>query len=390
MLRGPKAALFDAVRRGIAEDVYPNDKLQYFSVASNTSIKANELQAIGIDGSGVGVAIVDSGVDGTHPDLARRMRYNVKMIDVIGTVTPPVSGVEPVTIPAIVVPIDQGPYSNSDTSSGHGTHVAGIVAADNTDGQVLGVAPGASLLGYGCGDTVFVFNVLTSYDDIIKKQLDKNANPPWNIRAVNNSWGSSFRLFDPDEPINQATRNLHANGIVVAFAAGNAATEMSLNPYSAAPWVISVGAGGLNKQRADFSSGGLEFDNAVLVEDLGTNQVKHLTFTGDRIGLYHPSFSTPGVNIVSTGTTGVAVTATPGGTATASGTSMASPHVAGTVALCIFSGGCAGLSPPQIIQKIRSDAAAYNLAHPDYGFLGDPLRPVTGKYYGYLIRAALY
>jgi hypothetical protein len=39
---------------------------------------------------------------------------------------------------------------------------------------------------------------------------------------------------------------------------------------------------------------------------------------------------------------------------------------------------------------MRSDAEVYNNANPGYGFLGDPLRPVTGKYYGYLIRAALY
>ena len=48
------------------------------------------------------------------------------------------------------------------------------------------------------------------------------------------------------------------------------------------------------------------------------------------------------------------------------------------------------LTPAQIIQKIVADAAAYNNANPGYGFVGDPLRPVEGKYYGYLIRSALY
>lgn len=57
-----------------------------------------------------------------------------------------------------------------------------------------------------------------------------------------------------------------------------------------------------------------------------------------------------------------------------SGTSMATLHVTGTVALCIFSGGCAGLTPAQIIQKIVSDGVAYNTANPSYGFDGDPLR----------------
>ena len=76
--------------------------------------------------------------------------------------------------------------------------------------------------------------------------------------------------------------------------------------------------------------------------------------------------------------------------ASGSGTSFASPIVAGTVALCIDSGACAGLTPAQIVRKIVSDAAAYNRANPGYGFQGDPLRPISGKYYGYLIRAALY
>ena len=69
---------------------------------------------------------------------------------------------------------------------------------------------------------------------------------------------------------------------------------------------------------------------------------------------------------------------------------MASPHVAGTVALCIASGACAGMTPAQIVQKIVSDAADYTNARPAYGFVGDPLHPIAGKYYGYLIRAGSY
>jgi subtilisin family serine protease len=72
-----------------------------------------------------------------------------------------------------------------------------------------------------------------------------------------------------------------------------------------------------------------------------------------------------------------------------SGTSFASPHAAGTVALCIASGACMG-PPAQIIQKIVGEAAAYSSRNPGYGFAGDPLHPIAGKYYGYLIRAALY
>jgi serine protease AprX len=156
----------------------------------------------------------------------------------------------------------------------------------------------------------------------------------WHIRVANNSWGSSFRLFDPDEPINQASKAAHDNGITVVFAAGNETTEMSLNPYSAAPWVISAGAATVSRQRASFSSGGIEFDDSQSGA-LPAGDEKHLAYSGDRLGLYHPSVSAPGVGIVSTATTGVAVTSLPGGTAAADGTSMTSPHVAGVVALLV-------------------------------------------------------
>ena len=81
-----------------------------------------------------------------------------------------------------------------------------------------------------------------------------------------------------------------------------------------------------------------------------------------------------------------------GGYELISGTSQSAPAVAGTVSLCIASGSCAGLAPVQIIQKIVSDAVDHNSSRKGsgYGFLGDPIRPLSGKYYGYLIRAAFY
>jgi len=64
-----------------------------------------------------------------------------------------------------------------------------------------------------------------------------------------------------------------------------------------------------------------------------------------------------------------------------SGTSMASPHVAGLVARCIDAGPCAGKTPAQIIAKLRADAASRPV---DTGFFGDTHHPVDGKFYGNL------
>ena len=72
-----------------------------------------------------------------------------------------------------------------------------------------------------------------------------------------------------------------------------------------------------------------------------------------------------------------------------SGTSMAAPHAVGVAHLCIVSGQCTGTTA-EIIQKLRADAAAYTQANPGWGFTGDPLRAVTGRYYGFLMRAGLY
>jgi subtilisin len=70
-----------------------------------------------------------------------------------------------------------------------------------------------------------------------------------------------------------------------------------------------------------------------------------------------------------------------------SGTSMASPHVAGLVARCIDAGPCAGMTPPQIIAKLKADAAARPA---EQGFLGDTHRPVDGKFYGNLVNDVGY
>lgn len=308
LVRGPLAALTAAVSQGPARDVYPNRPLSYFSEASTAAIGADITRASGIDGRGIGVAIVDSGIDATHADLTNNVVYNVR---VYGPEYLSVLGLEGITgplppQPSIVLPFDNTPYNNTDTV-GHGTHVAGITAADGAGRpDLIGVAPAADLIGYSTGEILFIFTAVASFDDILANREELN------IRVVNNSWGSAYRTFDPNDPINVATRALHDAGITVVYAAGNSSTEMSTNPYAMAPWVISVAATDVNRNRASFSSAGLAYDNSQPIAP----QDGHVRFEGNRLGLSYPHVSAPGASIDAPGTpTGVTTTTGPPRTA---------------------------------------------------------------------------
>ncbi|HSO92797.1 MAG TPA: S8 family serine peptidase, partial [Arthrobacter sp.] len=87
---------------------------------------------------------------------------------------------------------------------------------------------------------------------------------------------------------------------------------------------------------------------------------------------------------------GVCVTSTaPGGYSVANGTSFASPAVAGSLALCISEGECEG-SGEDLMTQFLDITASYNEENRDFGFEGDPLRPIDGQYYGYLTQIARY
>ena len=368
LVYGTTAAMRAAVSKGLARDVYPNETLEWYSKESRESVRADKVP-IAFTGKGVGVAVLDSGIDATHPDLADHVTHNVKFVgpEYLG-----IAGIYPdPNMPpgTLVVPIDQGPYNNSDLSSGHGTHVAGIVGADGTTtADQVGMAPDAELIGLATGDVAIIFTILAAFDYVIEHRDDLN------IDVVNNSWGSSFRMFDPEHPIHIATKAVVDAGIVVAFSAGNSYDEMQVNPWSVAPWVISVGSGTTSAERSDFSSGGLEFDNSL---PMPIPDDEHERFVGDRIGIYHPDVSAPGSAIVSSGTpTGFYVNVgqvppLPGGTASASGTSMSSPHVAGLAALLLQARPT--LTPDQVrtVMQVTSKRMRDNTPfwHAGYGWI---------------------
>ena len=376
LVYGPVSAMQLAVTTGRVSDVYPDTPIELFDTTSSNAMGGAAARAAGLTGAGVTVAVVDSGCDASHPDLADHVVHNVKLYSGEYVNLPPDSS------STIVVPNETGPYQNTDVGSGHGTHVAGIIAADSTTdpaGGHLGVAPDASLVCYSIGEVLFTSAVVTAYDHMLD-QPDM-----WSVDVVNNSWGNSFQQFDPRHPVAVATKAVADNGAVVVFAAGNSGyseTEMSLNPFSQAPWVMSVAASNIDDatfNRAEFSSNGLIFDNSQAVTIGGGG---HTVFTGDRIGVYHPDVAAPGDNISSTCSSAGTVVGpcTPGMNATAGGTSMASPHVAGAVAVLLQA------NPTLTVDQVRM--ALQSTADPIASFGDGATAPFWQVGYGHVDLAA--
>ncbi len=351
LVQGPVAALTEAVSSGTAEDVYPDETLEHLDTASSNVVSsslgaAERLRARGFTGKGVTVGIVDSGCDGTHPDLADHIKHNVTLISGEYANQQPDEG------NTLVLPVDKGPYNNTDIGSGHGTHVAGIIAADGHTGQDhLGVAPDAKLACFAIGAVLTTTAVVTAYDYMMRQPKMLG------IDVINNSWGNSFRQYDPKDPVNVATKAVTDRGATVVFSAGNSGAEngeASVSPFNQAPWVISVAASSVKRVRGDFSSNGIQYDN-MQPERIGAGG--HTVAVGDRTGLTWPDISAPGVSISSScDTTGTVIgPCPPGENDTASGTSMSSPHIAGAAAVVTQANG--SLSPARIQDALTATAS---------------------------------
>lgn len=233
-----------------------------------TQIKAPEFWEKGNYGKGVKIAIVDTGCDGDHPDLKERI---VGGRNFTGD--------------------DGGNPESYQDYNGHGTHVAGTIAASQNQTGVVGVAPQADLL--------------------ILKALDKSGRGSYEsiIAAIRYAIAQkvdiiAMSLGGPEDvpSLHQIIQEAVAQNIIIVCAAANNGDGNALTPEYAYPAyypeVVAVGAIDSNKSMARFSN------------------------TNDQIDLV-----APGVNILST--------YIGQGYATLSGTSMAAPHIAGALALLI-------------------------------------------------------
>jgi hypothetical protein len=307
------------------ESVYFNAPLKYFNYGAGEYTGGHVVHdQIGLKGKGQMIAVIDSGVDGTHPDIAfgKTLAQNVKIVgdlDLVGA------------------SMYLENLSDTDTSSGHGTHVAGIVAgtgeASLNDPRrpryYAGIAPEAKLVGISTGEGINILFALEGFDYALANQQR------YGIDVITNSWGSSVSVYDPNNPINKASYEAYRRGMVVAFAAGNdGPDEDTLNPYAIVPWVINVGSGTKAGALSDFSSQGVPGDFYKHIDVVAPGSSIQSTkaigtplpYTGPLVDATDPTYSAY--------------------YATLSGTSMATPFIAGTVALLLEANP--ELSPDQI------------------------------------------
>jgi serine protease AprX len=320
-----------------------------------------------IDGSGIGVAVIDSGIDGTHPDLVSNMGGNVKLL--CPTASPGATQFNPFSeclAPKVAVPLDD---TDTTSAGGHGTHVAGIVAGDGTasNARYHGAAPGATLYGVSSGTFLTVENAL----DGLAWVLENHDQVTPAIRVVNNSWGTLYQDYDPENGVfHKATWKLQEAlvdaGVTVVFAAGNSfgsgfratTTAECINPT---PGIICVANyRDENDGRRDGSIDGTSSRGEW-----------------DRPETW-PDVAAPGTDIISTCRMTLPVCATLGvpvgdGTyASMTGTSMAAPNVAGIAAQVLQANP--SLTPAEV-ENLLEDTAHKFAWNTEYGLFVDENNP---------------
>lgn len=307
---------------GIIEpDIVPAPE-STFAIEPNIShVKADQVWALGYEGTGVTIANIDTGVRYTHQALVNQYRGNLG-----GSFDHNYNWWDP---------YGNHPASPAD-DNGHGTHTMGTMVGDDGGANQIGMAPDANWIACrGCNTSSCTDTALLGCAQFMAAPTDlngANADPSKRPIAVNNSWGDCGQSYD--NWYQGVVDAWHAAGIHPIFSNGNA----SNCGYSAPPGLNTVG----NPAR---------YGNVTGVGSSGQSNGQYATHSNwgptdnpdtvnpnppDAFGaVLKPQVIAPGVNIRSSVNTGD--TAYQGGW---TGTSMSAPHVTGLIALMVQAAPC--------------------------------------------------
>jgi subtilisin family serine protease len=318
--RVPNAAVLTLAASSLVRRIALDRLTLGFAERTSATVGADVVrQQLGYDGSGIGVAVIDSGVTAWHNDLADpelpATQRVAKFVDFVGG------------------------QSQRYDDYGHGTHVAGIIAGNgaDSDGARTGIAPKSALVvlkvldGTGRGR---ISDVIAAIDYAVAHRHQ------FNIRVLNMSIGAGvYESYDTDLLTLAAKRAVEKGLVVVAAAGNHGRSDEGVEQHGAisapgnAPWVITVGAS------SHMGTSSRTDDTVAAFSSRGPTAYDHDA---------KPDLVAPGVGIYSLSSPGSTMYARwqqyllPGSETapympylSLSGTSQASPVVAGTVALML-------------------------------------------------------
>jgi subtilisin family serine protease len=296
----------------------------------------NDLSLSEYDGKGATAVDLDTGIDGEHPDFdcgepwsGEKLIWSAKWTGLAWV---------------------DAPNCNSDTSSGHGTHVGGTIAGngDASGGRRLGTAKGATIVALGTGDGASIFAAVEGLEWTY--QHSRPGLNEYNIRVVSNSWGTNGD-YNPSNAVTLLTDMLtYENNVAVIFAASNSGgsgdeseDDLRTNVYANTPSAISVAAL-------------VHEGNAVTsFSSRGWSTQQHTW----------PDIGAPGRNIWATAPRATAIdasTRTQGDLyyMAISGTSMATPHIGGIATLLLAAAPSLGVANYQTEDHDHLESLYFN------------------------------